>query len=459
MFDIVLSEMKDSWQHSGFSGFAWLSLVVGAAVLLSISLIRTRALGRENKRLKTALDNMSQGLCMFDEHAKLTLCNGRYLEMYGMSPQSVKPGRSLRDVIDHRIAAGNFKGDPEQYVSDVLSRIAKGKDSVRVVQLPNGRTISLVERIMPGGGWVATHEDITEQRQLEKQRDAMVTQEEHRATVDAAITSFRARIEMLLKTVGDSAAAMKTTSATLSNSSGQTSQRAIGAVDASNEASMNVAAAATAADQLSASIGEISRQLSQTTGVLRVAASEAHETNEQITGLADASQKIGDVVELIRNIAAQTNLLALNATIEAARAGEAGRGFAVVASEVKSLAVQTARATEDISGQIASVQASTKSAVEAIHRITGRMREIDSYATAVAASVEEQSAATSEISNSVSSAAQGTNDVVAVLDQLAGAATETRKTAETVLAESETVGEAVSNLRSEVENFLFKVAV
>ena len=459
MLDFVPTELKDSWQNFGFAGFLWLSLSAGAAILIVVGLIRIRSLDQQNKRIKTALDNMSQGLCMFDEHAKLILCNGRYIEMYGMSPEAVKPGRSLREVIEHRIAAGNFKGDPAEYVADVLNRIAKGKDSVRIVQLPNGRTVSLVERIMPGGGWVATHDDITEQRQLEKQRDTMATQEERRATVDAAIRSFRARIEMLLKTVGDSAAAMKTTAATLSNSSGQTSQRAIGAVDASNEASINVATAATAADQLSASIGEIGRQLGQTTGVLRMAASEAQQTNQQITGLADASQKIGDIVALIRNIAAQTNLLALNATIEAARAGEAGRGFAVVASEVKSLAVQTARATEDISNQIASVQSSTKSAVEAIQRITGRMQEIDSYATAVAASVEEQSAATSEISNSVSSAAQGTNDVVAVLDQLAGAATETRKTAEMVLGESETVGEAVSNLRSEVESFLSKVAV
>jgi methyl-accepting chemotaxis protein len=252
---------------------------------------------------------------------------------------------------------------------------------------------------------------------------------------------------------------MKSTATTLFASSNQTSERAESAVQASTEASINVTTAATAADELSASISEISRQLGHTTEVLRVASTEANTTNREIAGLAEASQKIGDVVALIRNIAGQTNLLALNATIEAARAGEAGRGFAVVASEVKSLAVQTAKATEDISKLIVAVQGSTGSAVEAIHRITERMQEIDRNATAVAASVEQQSGATSEISSNVASAADGTNDAVEILNHLADAATDTRKTAETVLEVSKTVGNAVSDLRSEVESFLAKVAV
>ena len=166
---------------------------------------------------------------------------------------------------------------------------------------------------------------------------------------------------------------MRSTARGLFGSSEHTSQRAESAVQAFNEASANVETAAVAADELSRSIGEISRQLTQTSSVVGLATNEARATDDEIAGLADGAQKIGDVVKLIRNIAGQTNLLALNATIEAARAGEAGKGFAVVASEVKSLAVQTAKATEDIANHILAVQESTSGAVEAIRQIAERM--------------------------------------------------------------------------------------
>jgi methyl-accepting chemotaxis protein len=428
-----------------------------AAVVIAL-LAYVWQLRRTSRHLMTTVDNMPQGLCMFDAAGRIVVRNQPYLAMYGLSPDIVKPGCSLRDLIKHRKETGYFQGDVEQYCRNIMESVAKGKPFTWLVEASDGRIVNVVNQPMASGGWVATHEDVTEQRKLEKQRDAMMAQEDRRTTIDTAITNFRDRVESVLKTVGDSAGTMKSTATKLLAASDQTSQRAESAVQASNEASTNVTTAATATDELSNSIGEISRQLDQTTEVVRQAATEAESTNAQITGLAEAAQKIGDVVELIRNIAGQTNLLALNATIEAARAGEAGRGFSVVASEVKSLAVQTAKATEDISAQILSVQDSTGSAVAAIQRITERMREIDRCASAVSVSVDQQKAATSEIAHSVSSAAKGTSGIVSVLNQVAGAAVETRCSAETVLDTSGSVDKAVAHLRAEVETFLAKAS-
>ena len=327
------------------------------------------------------------------------------------------------------------------------------------VKSKGGHLLLVTNHPMKGGGWIGTHEDITERRQAEQQRTTLLHQEERRAVIDNAISAFRERVENLLRTVTDSAGEMRTTAAGLFNASGHTSKRAESAVNTSNEASTNVETAAIAADELSSSIAEIGRRLNQTTEVVRVAVEEAQTTNQDIGALAQGARKIGDVTKLIRNIAGQTNLLALNATIEAARAGEAGRGFAVVASEVKSLAVQTAKATEDISSQILEVQNSTDKAVEAIGRIAHRMQEIDEYTSAVAISVEQQNAATAEISQNVTSAADGAKLIVTVLNEVAGATTETQQSAQTVLAASKLVEEVAANLRSEVEGFLTKVAV
>src|SRR5712692_3771885 len=428
-----------------------------AAVILAIALYRRcRA---QNTELIAAFDNMSEGLCMFDASTRLILCNRRYIEMYGLTSEVAKPGVSLRELLDRRMRAGTCAGDPNQYVADAMRRMRDGKLVQDVREMPNGRIVSVSSRPMAGGGWVATHQDITGRRRQDQQRESSAAQEQRRATIDAAIAAFRQRIEAMLKTVSDGAVAMRSTATTLFASLRKASQRAEGAVHASNEASTNVEIAASAANELSASIDDISRQLGQTNNLVGIAVSEAGATNDQIGSLANAAQKIGDVVKLIQDVAGQTNLLALNATIEAARAGEAGRGFAVVASEVKSLAVQTAKATEEIAGQIAGVQASTGTAVEAIRRIADRMREINNHTAAVAASVQEQNAATGEISQNVASAAEGTKEIVTVLGEVAGAATEARGSAETVLAASEAVETAAADLRSEVERFLDRVAV
>jgi methyl-accepting chemotaxis protein len=453
--------MIEFLSHDGQTGFVtMLALMLACAVLygaiITVGYVHVR---RQNAHFHTAVNHMTQGLCMIDPKTRIILCNDRYVQMYGMSPAVVRPGASLRDVIEHRKSVGQFQGDIDGYMAEIKGRIARRQATNKILHLSDGRRISLGERALEDGSWVATHDDVTEQYAAEQQRLTMQSHESRRTIVETAITSFRERVEVVLRSVGESATAMRSTASTLFESSERTSSQAETAVRATDEASTNVVTAAAASDELSSAIADMSQQLTQTTGALRIAAAEAQATNDQIAGLAQSSQKIGDVVELIRNIAGQTNLLALNATIEAARAGEAGRGFAVVASEVKSLAVQTAKATEEISRQIVSVQDSTKFAVDAIERITTRMQDIDRHAAAVAASVEQQSAATAEISRSVSSAARGAGDVVAVLDHLAGAATDTRRSAETVLGESELVSKAVSNLRSEVEGFLAKVAV
>jgi methyl-accepting chemotaxis protein len=220
-----------------------------------------------------------------------------------------------------------------------------------------------------------------------------------------------------------------------------------------------VSSVASAANELSASISAISTQVGAATEIVSIAVGEAEATDGEIAGLSVAAERIGEVVNLIQNIAAKTNLLALNATIEAARAGEAGRGFSVVASEVKSLSVQTSKATNDIAKHIQDVQHSTRTAIATIRKIAGRMKEIKNYTAAVGSSVDQQSAATNEISQNAVSVAQHTGIVSSVLNEVAHATNEAQTSAEIVRAAAESVEKSVAALNDRVEKFLVKVAV
>jgi methyl-accepting chemotaxis protein len=440
-----------------------LSAVVAAVIAqfaMSLTgIVLTRHRSREIEQIRTAIDSMAQGLCMFDASERLVVCNSQYFRMYELSPEDVEPGSTLSEVLSRRVAKGTFSHDPDQYRKEFLAAVAQGRTIVHEVKSKGGHLLLVTNHPMKGGGWIGTHEDITERRQAEEQRTAMQQHEERRALVDNAISAFRVRAEQLMQTVSVSAGEMRSTAGGLFNASGHMSRRAESAVQTSNEASTNVESAASSADELSNSISEIAQRLNQSSEIVRSTVGEAQATNQDIDVLARGAQKIGDVIKLIRNIAGHTNLLALNATIEAARAGEAGRGFAVVASEVKSLAVQTAKATEDISSQILEVQSSTGKAVEAIGRITQRMGDIDDYTSAVAKSVQEQSIATGEISLNVTSAADGAKLVVTVLSEVTGAAAKTQESAQKVLAASESVEKAAAEMRGEVESFLTKVAI
>ena len=406
------------------------------------------------------LNNITQGVILFDAHERVLVVNDRYVEMYGLSASVVKPGCMLVELIQNRITTGSLNIDPEKYRSEIMAAVRDGAVMNRIVETPDGRAVLVVNRpIQNGKYWIGTHDDITERIQAERKSTALSEQERRRVTIEAEIRAFRESVAAVLRTVSESAGALNSIAGALSNSSGLTSDRAASAVQTTNEASANMIAAAGATEELIASIGEIGRQISQAAEVASHSVAEAQATNEHMARLTDTVQQIGEVVNLIRSIAGQTNLLALNATIEAARAGEAGRGFAVVASEVKSLAVQTAKATEQIASQIEAVQNSTRVAVDAIRRNTDRMREIDGYTSAVALSLQQQDSATDEISHNVASAANGAKGMVTVLEEVTRAVGDTRSAAGKVQQASETVETAATSLQRGIEGFLGRVAV
>jgi methyl-accepting chemotaxis protein len=286
-------------------------------------------------------------------------------------------------------------------------------------------------------------------------QDAMVEERAVRQrALETAISDFDVAVNEIIKSVASAATELQASAQSMSVTAEQTSSKTTTVAAASEEASANVQTVASASEQLSSSIAEIGRQASMSTKIAGQAVQEAHRTDGKVQGLADAAQKIGDVVTLINDIAAQTNLLALNATIEAARAGEAGKGFAVVASEVKSLANQTAKATEEIAEQIKAMQAATQDSVDAIKSIEQTITEMNQIATSIAAAVDEQDAATNEIARNVQEAARGTQDVSSNIVSVAEAAAETGSAAAQISGSSDLLAKQAETLRQQVDTFL-----
>ena len=291
------------------------------------------------------------------------------------------------------------------------------------------------------------------ERTLEQQRGADEAAARKRYAEDTS-GKFDAAIGQSLDTVRAAADEMAEMARSMSASAGQTNSQAAAAATAAKETTSDIETVAAATEQLRSSVSEIGRQVAQSSEIARRASTEADRTNDTVQSLADAAHRIGEVIDLINNIASQTNLLALNATIEAARAGEAGKGFAVVASEVKSLANQTAKATEEIASQIAGMQGVTDDAVKAIEGIGKTISEVNEIAASIAAAVDQQSAATQEIAASAQNAAAGTQKMSENIGGVTGTANETGSSADRVLQSAGDLAAQSEALRAEVDVFL-----
>jgi methyl-accepting chemotaxis protein len=290
------------------------------------------------------------------------------------------------------------------------------------------------------------------------QKDAEARAEaDKRAAIAKLADDFEASIKGVVRMVARASAELQATAQSMSVTAEEAQRRSSSVAAASDQASANVQTVAAAAEELSSSITEIGRQVSESTRISSQGVRDIERTNVEIQGLAAAAQRIGDVVKLIGEVAGQTNLLALNATIEAARAGEAGRGFAVVASEVKSLATQTAKATEDISAKIAEMQSATAHSVQAVQAIGETITRMNTIATAIASAVEQQGSATSEIARNVQQASAGTAQVSENINSVTYAATQTGASSAEVLGAAGELAKQSEALRAQVDGFVAKV--
>ena len=339
--------------------------------------------------------------------------------------------------VAERVAAGDFTDDIRTRRRDELGRLLK---SLAVMQ-------ASLKAKADGDLVLISAKDQTNAEQVSRRR-----------RIEAEIETFRSTFATALANTDRMTGELTKTAKGLSSIAHAAGQQSTEASSTAEETSANVQTVASAASQLGEQVQAIKSQVSDATAIVQRATGMAGAANETIGALATSAKHIDEVVGFIRTIAGQTNLLALNATIEAARAGEAGRGFAVVASEVKALAIQTAKATEEISAQIADVQSATRRAVENVGAITTIMSDIDSFTSSIAAAVTQQNTATNEISQNIGQAAAGTAIVARSIAGTAQATENTNRSADKVLATAHDLSDQAAQLRASVDRFLANVA-
>ncbi|MCW2238073.1 methyl-accepting chemotaxis protein [Azospirillum canadense] len=365
-----------------------------------------------------------------------------------LTPAAVLVGALLAWLIGNGIAR------PMTAMTSAMERLARGDSAVAVPGVGRGDEIGAMAASVQvfKDNLIRNHAMEEEARQAEHR-----AQEEKQRAMAALADSFEASVQGVVMAVSRSAELLQSNAQNMSVIADQTSRQASSVAVTTQQSSSNVQTVAVATEELTSSIAEIARQVETATTISQTAVEQAQRTNETVEGLSGAAERIGSVVQLINSIAGQTNLLALNATIEAARAGEAGKGFAVVASEVKSLATQTAKATEEITGQIMAIQKETGNAVSTIRVIADTVQRVNEIAASIAAAVEQQSAATGEIARNVQQAANGTELVSQNIASMNQASGEAGKAASEVLVAANDLSSQSDALHRSVGDFVQKI--
>ena len=344
---------------------------------------------------------------------------------------------------------------PITQVTGVMRALADGRIDIAIPHIGRRDEIGAVANAVK----VFKDNKIQADKLASERRSEQKTRDERARAIEVLNKDFEAKVGALVSALLSAAAKLKENAESMFASTAQTGQSSGAVRTAADQALSNAKTVAQATEELASSIDEIGNRVVQSSTIAKKALSEAHRTDQTVLDLAADAEKIGNVIDLIKNIAAQTNLLALNATIEAARAGEAGRGFSVVAGEVKSLAAQTAKATEEIGLQISQIQGSTQNAVEAIRGIVAIIGEMNEIGTAVAASVEQQKVATREIALNVQQAAKSAHEVTHTIAIVKDAAMATEHEANDVLDAASHLSRQADNLNQQVNEFLSGVRV